>query len=182
MNTTAGSKGNYTLLAISLHKSHNPGSLLFCPGCSSLTILTILTCKFGLVAAQRGPCVSIPRPHNTPKKASLTLTLPPCQPLALLPSLHQFPPVPPHSVPPSEAGGDGAWRGFSSAGLLRLASTAQQSRQPAQPPPVRTPPPSHPSLSHHHHGEIRMVPSHFRATQTLNDKKMSHSKLHFLPF
>ena len=98
MNKKAGPRG-YSALAISLDKSHNPGSLLFCPGFSSLTILTVLTCKFGLVAAQRGPCVSIPRPRITPKKAYSTLTLAPLPPTCTSPpSHHDFPPPPPHRV------------------------------------------------------------------------------------
>ena len=144
-------------LVISLHKSHqnahNPGSLLFCPGS--------LTCKFGLVAAQRGPCVSIPGSHKTKKPS------PPSP--AFLDTHEHFPPLLTTSsqldhTRPRRLRSRGRWAWLQ---LGRLAQTGQQqqqqqSRQPAEPPPD--------PLSHHHHrGEIRMVSSHFRATHSFNN-------------
>ena len=127
-------------LVISLHKSHqnahNPGSLLFCPGS--------LTCKFGLVAAQRGPCVSIPGSHKTKKPS------PPSP--AFLDTHEHFPPLLTtssqldHTRPALRSRGRWAW-----LQLGRLAQTGQQqqhsragsrlSRRQSGPPLPPPPPP-----------------------------------------
>ena len=103
-------------LVISLHKSHqnahNPGSLLFCPGS--------LTCKFGLVAAQRGPCVSIPGSHKNKKPS------PPSP--AFLDTHEHFPPLLTTSsqldhTRPRRLRSRGRWAWLQ---LGRLAQTGQQ--------------------------------------------------------
>ena len=128
-------------LVISLHKSHqnahNPGSLLFCPGS--------LTCKFGLVAAQRGPCVSIPGFHKTKKPS------PPSP--AFLDTHEHFPPLLTTSsqldhTRPRRLRSRGRWAWLQ---LGRLAQTGQQQQQHSRAgsrlsrrqsgPPLPPPPP-----------------------------------------
>ena len=149
VNTEAG-----RMEFISPHRSHNPSSLLFCPGRS-------LTCKFGLVAAQSGPCVSIPG-RTTLEKKTLPLSLP-----HRTSHLHFTPvswPRSPRSQSCPDRSREEMGRGVASGRLACSDWPAQHSRQPAQPPPVPTPPPPPPPPLSHHHGEIRMVPSHIRAS------------------